>query len=307
KDLQGKTISVGLVACHGYNNTKQFFKDSTFITKKSEGYVYKNNVSTDQTLVGVYPSSNPVVYTTTSGDISSLFFADQADFYVKCRVYVYSPTSRPATGYYFIYSLVGSPINAGGVSLTRGGSLHEFVEGASNDNTISNIGGFFLIDNRSSVLAYGDAFQIIGTVPTDLSSDTTYYCTTALGNTQYEPFNFNTSLNANSQVLFTGTGAADTGIQKVGSSGGGTLINTEPTVWLYGWGYAIPSGSTVALSIPGVSASRATTTGTPVESTDGNGVKYTAVTLTDWLTTDYSNKGFFLNKRLYVNEDLGWV
>lgn len=313
KDLQGKTISVGLVACHGYNNTKQFFKDSTFITKKSEGYVYKNNISAPQKGVTFKSPSGSLEITVDSEEIwihnlSTGAVSDHFPLHVRAQFFVDGSGVLP-TGYslstdYWISEISGADIavsgSYGGSSIVHGSTLTAICY-------ISSFGGV-VIDNSDSYLAMHDPIQFIATsYPAGVSPGVTYYVVSPIGITTTETFEFSLTPSGSPVALTHGSVGADVKIVKVGTSGGGTLVSESPTVWLYGWGYAIPTGSTVALSIPGVSAVAATTTGAPVESTDGSGVQYTAITLTEWLTTDYSSRGFFLNKRLYVNEDLGWV
>jgi len=50
KDTRGKSISVSLEAIHRFDEERRFFEQSTFVNKKSEGYVYKNSYATDKSV-----------------------------------------------------------------------------------------------------------------------------------------------------------------------------------------------------------------------------------------------------------------
>ena len=47
KDINGISISVSLIGIRAYDNDRQFYNGCTYISRKSEGYIYKNSYNTD--------------------------------------------------------------------------------------------------------------------------------------------------------------------------------------------------------------------------------------------------------------------
>lgn len=49
KDINGVSISVSLIGIRAYDNNRQFYNGCTYVSRKSEGYIYKNSYNTDLT------------------------------------------------------------------------------------------------------------------------------------------------------------------------------------------------------------------------------------------------------------------
>jgi len=122
KDFQGKTISVAVAGVHAYDETKQFFSDSTFVSKLSEGYVYKNSyINAIFSCTAIIPQSGKAVTKTNlSTDTTGITLpASQAGFLVNQEV-TFSAPPRPlvAGTVYFVSDHTGDVIK---VSATQGG------------------------------------------------------------------------------------------------------------------------------------------------------------------------------------------
>jgi hypothetical protein len=308
KDLQGKPISVGLVACHEYDNDKQFFEDSTYVTKKSEGYVYKNNMTGGSSSVTSYPPLASKAFTTDIGtDNKAIYVADTTGLHIGMRVgfsvtggSLPNPIHDYTVGYYYVQSIPSSTKFY--VTATYAGSAITLTTDYGAGGTFVTPYSGFEIDNDPVFLALGDAFLVSASVmPSSLSTTTVYYCITNIGTTADEFFEISTTIGGSAVSFGYPTAGTDVVITKVGSSGSGTITADVPTVWLYGHDYLIYDGSLVYLTTPPNGAVIAyTTDGDPSEGIDANGVKYTSVVLTTWPTKDYSYKGFFLNSYLHV-------
>lgn len=308
KDYSGKSISVMIAGVHEYDAEHLFFEDSTFVTQKSEGYVYKNNYADpiEPKSVGVW---TPVTgLAATNGVEDDAFYINYAGAgHFAHGSLVTSSSNNPPTevpnGDYYCY-LMQSDYDRVYLMVNRTDTTHIDPIGTLNgDHTLSPKDGGFIIDNSDNYLAKDMRFTVTAdTLPTGVSENTTYYVLDEVGNSTEEAFRFSTSEGGSAVDLTDGQAGSNVSITKLDNVSGGGIPSNDPTVWLYGWGYVIPSGSTVAMSKPGVSATAYTTDGAPTEGID-YGVPYTEIKLTSWMTDDYaSGKGFCLNKRIYVDD-----
>jgi hypothetical protein len=150
-----------------------------------------------------------------------------------------------------------------------------------------------IVDNTDGFLVYGTEFILFGaTAPDGLTfgSTITNAAPTYSSATYY--------IRCGTYVNSAGT---DLTIVKKASVVNSSL-GYQPLARLYGWNYTIPAGSSMAFSVPnsGVAGTAATTTGFTLEGTDAAGTQYTDVFLSKFPTSDFSGRGFLLNKRLYV-------
>jgi hypothetical protein len=140
KDLQGKTIYVSVSGVHAYNTTNQFFNDSTYVTKKSEGYVYKNSfVGSLANCTAIIPRSSIAITKTDLGSNTTELYlpTSQAGFVVLQEVTFTAPPRPLVAGTpYFINSHNSDAIT---VSATQGGSTITLLENLLTYDTDWNI------------------------------------------------------------------------------------------------------------------------------------------------------------------------
>jgi len=308
KDLQGITISVSLSAVHNYDSTTQFFEDSTSITYPSEGYIFNNAYTTRLLSVTAHPAESSVVFTTNyTTDPTKLFITNPENYFHvdECITVTNAGSgSLPAglaesTDYY---------IN----SLTSGGSgyitLSTLGQGDGQPNvTLTSDGtgthyaifiGQMQVSSERSYLAVGTPLVFYGTMPTGLTAGTQYYSGTANG-----PFFFVCSDTAGAtRISFAGTGSSIVMTRNSDIVNPLTSPVITPKVYIYGRGFAIPTGTVMAMVTPQGSAVAVTTSGTPSDVVFNNGTLGMAVQLTQMPTADYSNKGYLMSPRLYVDD-----
>ena len=312
KDINGKSISVSLVACHAYDDEKQFFNDCTFISKRSEGYIYSNSFLIDERDCTALLGDGGKLFTTSvaGGDHLSLFLPagtttfvlnQEVEFFVTAGT-LPAPLSIGQKYYVVARADVGSAI-AIAISSTIGGSAIyltsdaiAFVFIACNSQIrINNTGG--VIGMGTEIVFYGTVMPSGGT---GLTAGVVYNCGTPALTSAVYVFT----------VLLAGV------VQKW--SAGGTSVKTHriekgidttfpstSSVNLYGWNYVLPVGTTFVVRTPGTSAVTEllmTTTGAAVESVEGSGEKITKVSINLWLSRDYKNLGYFLNSKFWVNK-----
>lgn len=307
KDLQGSTISVALSACHAYDDEKQYFMDATHITLKSEGYVYKNNynTSTAKSATCFYGNGGVTFNTNYASDTHAINTTSApTSFPVNMPVYFSAgsggvlPSAITAGTRYFIVYNNGATLY---IATTFNGSPMDIGSDASGTVDISTR-GTLKVDNADGGFTPGSSVIVTAAVlPSGLSTNTLYYCGPPNAVTSNYYLELYSDSSYSTPVTF-GYPTAGSGIYVYHASG---IYNTElgysPMVWLYGWGYTIPSGSSMAYSIPNTSSTAATTSGATTEGTDGSGVQYTAVPVSAFSSVDFSGKGYFLNIRLYVD------
>jgi len=290
KNSSGNTISVSVSGVHAYDINKQFFSDSTFITKLSEGYVYKNNyrVSAASRAVSVKTSAGGTAL--TYSDPTELYVTDTSQFIINCRVHINAAPSEQfckdvAAGYLWLCA-------------TRGGVYSEFNTYWSY-SVSSN--GYFVIDNADGYLQNGTMFRVTADVfPSGVTAGTIYYVVGTILNTSTEPVYFSTAVGGT--PISIGSAGTNVAIVKILNEGSGGIPDPNPTIWMYGWGLVIPSGTTLAVSTEGAGATAITTIDTPSEGTDSNGVAFTQLHISAWLTSDYSGKGMIMAGKLYVDK-----
>ena len=298
KDLQGITISVSLSACHAYDNTRQYYNNSTHITLKSEGYIYRNNYALTYRSVTAIASLTESFTTNYAGGFHNTIYmaAGGSSFPNNAEVKFSTvtgtlPSNIVAGTTYYVRDNGVHGANTFNISAARDGAAMDIGSDAAGTVYVTELGGLVLNNTDGFIVSGSTVYVFAATMPGNLTAGTLYTATVGTESNAWIQLNV---------AIGPGTG---TSVVVVRST---DLINTElgttPTVWLYGWGYSIPSGSTMAFSIPGVSATGATTTGATTEGTDGNGVQYTAVSLTSMPFADFSGKGYLLNKRLYVED-----
>jgi len=148
KDLQGKTIYVSVSGVHAYNTSTQFFNDSTFVTKKSEGYVYKNSfVGSLSDCTAIIPrTSIAITKTDLSSDNTYLYLpTSQAGFLTAQEITFTAPPRPLVAGIpYFINYHTGDAINVcyvqGGASITLLENLRNYLADWSISSTASAAG-----------------------------------------------------------------------------------------------------------------------------------------------------------------------
>ena len=157
KDLQGKTISVAVAGVHAYDNDTQFYKDSTFITKNSEGYVLKNSYLPSPVSCTAIPGRT-VAYTKT--DVytvtDTLTLASATGIYVNQKVSFTNPPRPLVAGIpYWITSLSTATIK---VSATQGGSNITILENTNTEQmectfTTTDADGYVTVTIKGTVAA----------------------------------------------------------------------------------------------------------------------------------------------------------
>ena len=298
KDLFGKSISVMVAAVHAYDNTKQFFSDATIVTRRSEGYVYKNNWCpvADQRSVTATKAATDVFTTAYSSFPHDILIAggDLSLYPVNCQV-TFSTVAGTLPSNIVAGSIYYVVVNAGHleISTTPGGSSIDIGSDAISVCYVSTIGGL-IISNTDGFVTNGMEIVLIGV--------------TAPGNIALGSVITNQSPNYSSATywincgtgLGPGVGSGLTVYHK--SALGGGDAGTIPVAYLYGWQYTIPAGSSMAFCIPnsGVAGIAATVVGSTLENTDSSGVQCTAVYLSAFPAIDFSGRGFLMNSKLWV-------
>lgn len=313
KDLQGVTASVSLTACHAYDNDKQYYKDSTHITLKSEGYVYKNNYVTNQkTVTTVYPEALYKSFTTNYASYPTRLIispSDSANFPVNSKVYFetvggtlpsnITGSSGSSIVRYFIRANGAGYLE---ISTTQGGAAMDIGSDSVGTCYVEHNGG--LMFNNSEGYVTSDAMEIYfsaSTLPGGVSSGTPYYISPAgYLSSAFWGFLYSDSIKTESTRISISSAGSNVKIIRTPDIQNHADLGVTPKIWLYGWGYSIPSGSTVALSIPYGASVAAVTSGATSESTDANGTQYTELGFPLFPASDFSGKGYLLNRRLYV-------
>lgn len=308
KDLQGVTISVAVSAVHTYDNSTQYFEDATHVTLKSEGYIYKNNYI-PQSLwnpVTVYVAKT-VSFSTNYGSshYNILIGSDCTQFPLNGTVWFNHGSGTLPSGLsegtkYWIVSKSTCTIQ---VSTTRGGGAIDIGSGATAGVLIISYGGF-VVD--TTYISLGLKTQVIfnGTAaPGNVTFGTTYYCGTDSYVSSGFFFNIYSDALLSSIVGVGASAGTSVTVALVSSIQNADSVGTTPAVFLYGTGYTIPSGSTMAFSIPNVSSTQITTNGSTSTGTDSNGQAYTKVPVASFPLSDFSGKGYFLNQKIYVDSN----
>jgi len=324
KDINGVSISVSLIGIRAYNAELQFYNGCTYISRKSEGYIYKNNfMGEDKTVDTVNPfcSTMAMEFTTSyAGNPTKIYpTSEVASFVVNSPVafldrtaYGNLPSNIISSGiagmgetqenptYYYVIANGGTYITVGAAPGGSAIDIGSDSTGAFNSYVVGY--GNFIIDNSDTYLKAGDPFVISATsYPGGTAANTVYYVLPAtLGTSATQAFNFSKNSTGKPIVGIGNTAGSGVKINKLPLSGLSELGYISQ-VWLYGWDYAIPASSNLTLSIPGVSTSPIVSVGAPVEAIDSNGVMYTKIILDRWVQVDYGGRGYLMNQKLYVN------
>jgi hypothetical protein len=314
KNLQGVTISVMVAGVHAYDNDTQFFEDSTFITLKSEGPVYKNNYLSASKSVTVFPQALYKAFTTSyasyptrlnigSGDIGN-FPVNSLVYFTRVGGTLPSNITESGAVIYRYYVVSNNGVYIELNATTPGGAAMDIGSDASGTVYINHDGG--LQFNNADLFLTASAQEIYfsaATVPGGLALGTPYYAYPAgyVHSTFWCVLFTDRAMTEGTRPSISSAGTT-VKIMRTSDIGNFSSLGATPKVWLYGWDYAIPTGSVIALSIPYDTAVSRTTSGAPTEGLDSNGVQYTEVVLTEFPTSDFSGNGFFLNRRLYVDD-----
>jgi PKD repeat protein len=305
KDVFGKTISVMVDAPHAFDATRQFFNDSTVVRKRSEGYVYKNNYISDtasRTVTGVInsynstPDRNNVDTTLITINPNAMItsFPVNAELWFEIGGGGVIPTELTAfKKYYVVYN---DTINNIKIANAPGGTPIALVSANFTQTVYIRTNGGLAISNTDNFISSGQQFIVYGTTaPSGLNIGQIY--------TNNSPTYSSAIYFINCNVLVASTGTA-VKICKTSDVGNLSELGLSPVVWLYGWQYTIPIGSVMSFSIPnsGVDGIQTVTTSLPQEFSSSNNLLLTQIHLSVLPTTDFSGKGYLLNRRLYVGE-----
>ena len=304
KDLQGKTISVALSGVHAYDLDKQFYNDSTYITKKSEGYVYMNSyVTKNMSVTGVIiVAPDACIYSVSPYNDEISISGGTTKYPLGAKIKFSADTTIPVplvvgTTYYIVEGGAGTYIK---ISAVPGGSTIFLSGGVGNWYGVL-VNAVFKYSSTVPLFSVGDSVILSGTAaPTGLTFGTTYTVTFHgfTGNRSGIDFNGG-SFYLSSTHTGTGTDVVSININdSYNPSGGATSA-----VWLYGWGYTIPTGTVCSLTAPGLVTLSVTTTGAPTEIRVADGSLITKVILTTVIigSYDFSKRGFFMSSLLYVD------
>ena len=306
--MNGITISVAVAGVHAYNNTSQFFEDSTYISKKSEGYIYANSYIKVAKTVTIDPSMGGAV---------SFSFISPTDLppngqpnqpYMVCSANGTYPRSghtlRVVRGSYPLPTGMSAGVDynwgafyPGGYGCTGGYArgISQYLSTTGNGTATEQ--SSCSIDNTGSYLNNGDQFYFAGSVlPSGISGGVLY---TAEGDGSY----FRVTLGG-TRVNLTDTG---TNVVIFKPSDIVNPIDTgslTPEIWLYGWDYDVLPDMTFCAIKPGstpltVSLSD---TGTEVIMNDGTKcTKFVCGSMPFGSDTDYGGRGFLVSNKLWVN------
>lgn len=312
KDVTGATISVAIAAVHKYDDDTQFFEDSTRISLRSEGYIYKNNYAGNAIPVNtVYTAKSETFTTNFAGDPQGIYLAGGGDHYPVGTKVAFSSTTHLASplvpsqypnnmNYYYVVWRSGNSIH---VSASKGGTAISLTDDTTDWSTCSAHGSF-VVDNGSGVLTRGSRFIVTATsMPGNVYENTIYYVRDDPGSSGSAMFDFALTQDGTPAGIGQDQPGSGVVIYPISLQQAEGPLGTIPKVWLYGWGYSVPVGSICAAVSPGVSANDIVTADTPTENIDKNGVMYTEIELDSWLLLDYSGQGYFLNQRLYVDDN----
>ena len=305
KDLFGKTISVMVAAVHAYDETKQFFSDATIVTRRSEGYIKSNNscpaasqkavtgspsyALTDITFTTDYPTHPNTIYC-ASGAPAGTEFPENGTVVFHVGAGGTLPSGLVAGTVYYVGNKVSNTEFK--VYAAPGGALVDIGSSVTPSCYITTDGGL-IVSNTDGFLVYGTEFILFGaTAPDGLTFGSTI--------TNAAPTYSSATYYIRCGTYVNSAGTDLTIVKKV--SVVNSSLGYQPLARLYGWNYTIPSGSSMAFSVPnsGVAGTAATTAGFTLEGTDAAGTQYTDVFLSKFPTSDFSGRGFLLNKRLYV-------
>jgi len=318
KDLQGKTISVAVSGVHAWNAEDQFFEDSTTVTLLSEGYIYKNTVAPDAVPVTVVPT---IPDTTYAWQRAGVGFYDELDFVgTGIRLYDAMPVVFSNSG-----GALPSPLVAGTtyyvrdtttnlyfyISATPGGTRISLTDAGTGTHYVYTVHTYWRADKL--VFSDGDMISTTGTtaptgggfggfggfqwtygVSKDGAGGGVFYIANPAGTAIIDPTTSGTGVYVYDPGLLQNTGY---------TTGAPTTLCY---IWLYGWGYVIPSGTVMAI-VWGSSYRSFTTSGTPTEQIGEDGTLITRILLTsgDMLVQneDFSNRAFAMAPRLYVDDN----
>jgi hypothetical protein len=309
KDLQGKTISVAISGVHAYDTTAQFFNDSTFITKPSEGYIYKNSYAPDATPATFYPRFVDSPWTIDGGDNSKIVYTSGGGvttlgghvFFTKSVGGTLPSPLNVGQLYYVVesasnYCVVSDTLN-GTVILLTGGSGTWYITytgGLYVDKISFSEGDYITLSGTTAPggCNFGSVFQATSVVKNENASGYCHYSCTSAGS--------NVWVHKTANVINPGYTSS--------------LFNTTVYVWLYGWGYVIPANTVMAIVYGSTAISViATSYGgyAKTEEVSENGVLLTKITMSVGSTTSINNmfhgdqnfagKGFLMSPRLYVD------
>ncbi|CAK0771217.1 hypothetical protein CCP3SC15_420013 [Gammaproteobacteria bacterium] len=294
KDLFGKTISVSLAAVHEYDNVTQFPKNSTYLTKKVEGYIYKNTTVPFIKSVTVHAALTSTAFTTNLvTDNKALYFpgAVPATWHVGFPVKVLATTGTlpdplVAGTQYYVTAIGANYIYVSGSS---GGTSITLTSEAVATVYIEFIGAI-QVDNSDAALAQDAAVVFAGTSFTGITFGDTYYIVTPTSTSA--TWYFQVSATVGGSAIGIGAGSGVSVFPKT---------TETPGISLYGWGYTFPAGAGVNLVTPfGTAYPRVVSSSTEI--IDTNGQQLTFVVTTAPLVGDFSNRGYLVANRLYVHD-----
>ena len=301
KDLQGVTISVAVSAVHTFEIDRQFYNDSTFVTKNSEGYIYANTYATDRVPVTLTIGESAMVWTSQYvGGVFYIYVATAHTLLVGETItihqvggtlpsglndgYTYYVVAEPYANYYSVSStLNGSPITIGG--------------GSGGPWTYDSHG---LMSVPKYTFSSSDYIVLTGTTaPTGLAFGTQYSATDVFTLAGVEYFTINGWSTAS-----TGTSVYLHKVTAIVNPGYTTTYAPTAYIWVYGWEYAIPSGTVMAI-VYGSTAITITTSGATSEETWSDNTKVTKVPIGTTMfnsNQNFSGKGYLLSPRIYVDD-----
>ena len=308
KDLQGITISIAIAGVHAYDNTTQYFEDSTFITAQSEGYICKNTYASDSADCIISQNTSGIAFT-RGATTTELVFGSAKAFPLWSEIRLTTTGTLPAplatgTTYYVAEQANNNYIC---ISATRGGAKINMTDAGAGTHTVSTYGGDWFGCNS---LNFGDndLVSLGGTVPSGTTAGATYWAYKTYKDSMTGKGCFQLCYTGPGGTLVTLTGTSTTcfvysmiGVVNNGLTTG--ALGTYSYIWIYGWDYVIPSGTVMAI-ISGTSAYAVTTNAVPVEEYDSDGSKVSKIGIANMFRRgyDFSGRGYLLSPRIYVDD-----
>jgi hypothetical protein len=305
KDLRGVTISVALSGCHAYDEDNQYYNDSTHVTLKTEGMVYSNAYYKRKTAVTVYVDTHRD-YTTNYAAAPNDIMVTNADTYFQYGSIVKFPNTGwviPAplvygTEYYVVF-VDSTHIH---ISATYGGTAITLTSDGSGTKEVEISYNWIDFDNSNGTVMENDTVTFLATsYPTPTNYLMVYYAVNVCAH------GCRLKVHAGAPYLFTiinaGSAVYIINLNDIPVYGAGSTSEfiTLP-LYLYGWGYTIPSGTVLTLTLPYSTTYENVTTGGTTETVLGNNTKVTLVTITSFPTNDFSNGGHCLSAKIFVND-----
>jgi hypothetical protein len=327
KDSGGTTIGASISAVHKWDDEAQFFDDCTYVTQKTEGYIYDNT-----TIKGDYYScvaspahSSHCMYNTTA-PTQIIMNGDTSAYKIGDMVKISSGNVSPPDGladpsYYYVCSIIDgdkititgalystTPINPlGSASISGTDYFHceieygwVYVDSSINPSQVTQGLPLSFTTTTADCMGLTDTSTIYYQYTTPGGGEA--YIRGYWGGARYPGACF--AFKVASDFL----GTTPVSVTSVGDAVYAYDPGTTPGfyVWLLGWNYNIPSGTTVSLITPySVSYTTVTTTGAPVEETALDGTQVTKIQITKAaaiLDKYYGNLGFLLGNRIYVKD-----